>query len=275
MRYKRCVVVAVVFGLLTVTSVPLPLSAPIAAEPAGAVVFEDDFNGPRGAVADSQMWRNDVGGTGWGNNELQYYTRRGNTFLDGGGNLVIEAHDEGAGHTCFYGPCRFTSGKLTTKSHFAQRYGRFEARMNAPAQQGLWAAFWMLGDNIDLVGHPECGEIDVMETLGRKSAAVEQHAHGPGMKYGGPYILPAGQSFAGWHTYAVDWTPDAIEWQVDGRSTLTLTRDRADASWVFDRPFYLLVNLAVGGDWPGSPNADTVFPARLLIDYVRVYENPD
>jgi beta-glucanase (GH16 family) len=140
-----------------------------------------------------------------------------------------------------------------------------------PTGAGLWPAFWLIGNNIDVVGHPACGEIDVVEALGRSTRDVEQHAHGPYLEFGSDFTLPEGQSVADWHTYAVQWSSEAIEWQVDGTTTRTLTREDAGSRWVFDHPFYILLNLAVGGNWPGSPNSDTVFPAEMVIDYVRVY----
>jgi beta-glucanase (GH16 family) len=140
-----------------------------------------------------------------------------------------------------------------------------------PPGGGLWPAFWLVGDNIDAVGHPESGEIDVVETLGRRPIEVEQHAHGPGLNFGSEFDLPEGQSVTDWHTYAIEWFPHAIEWQVDGATTRTLTRAEAGTGWVFDHPFYILLNLAVGGDWPAPPDSATAFPARMLVDYVRVY----
>ncbi|MFE3316873.1 family 16 glycosylhydrolase [Nocardia sp. NPDC059195] len=237
--------------------------------------FADEFDGPPGAAPDPSIWRPDVGGTGWGNEELQYYTRGVNTALDGRGNLVIEAREGSDGHSCWYGRCRYTSGKLTTRQRrgvaFAQSYGTFEARIRMPSGAGLWPAFWLLGENIDAVGHPAAGEIDIVETLGARTDSVEQHVHGPGLDFGAEFRLPAGQSVTDWHTYAVEWAPDRITWLVDGQATRTLTRAEAGPGWVFDHRFYLLLNLAVGGEWPGSPDRDTVFPARMLIDYVRVY----
>lgn len=263
---------ALVFVCLATGCVePLALPGRTNAAPAGSLVFDEGFAGPAGAPADPKRWRPETGGTGWGNNELQFYTDGANTFLDGQGNLVIEARKSDDEHTCWYGSCRYTSGKLVTKGSFSQRYGRFEARMKVPAGRGLWAAFWLLGDNIDDVGHPLCGEIDVMETLGHQPGKIQQHAQGPHLRYGGGHLLPAGQEISDWHTYAVDWTPESITWLIDDVATLTLTKEQAERSWVFDHPFYLLLNLAVGGDWPGSPDSETVFPAKLLVDYVRVY----
>lgn len=239
------------------------------------LTLNDEFDGPPGSPPDPSIWQPDVGGTGWGNEELQYYTANDNTYLDGQGHLVIEARAGSEGHSCWYGPCRYTSGKLTTWERFAQQYGRFEARIKVPSDAGMWSAFWLLGASIDAVGHPAAGEIDVFEALGGRADEVEQHAHGPGLNFGDGFTLPAGQSVTDWHTYAVQWSADRIAWQVDGQTTRVLTRAGADSGWVFDRSFFLLLNLAVGGEWPGPPNAATQFPARMHVDYVRVYGGVD
>ena len=219
------------------------------------------------------------GGTGWGGHELQYYSDDvGHVHLDGAGHLAIVADQVPSNSTCWYGPCQYTSAKITTREPqlalFSQAYGQFEARIKVPAGKGLWPAFWLVGENLTRAGTAKAGEIDVMEVLGDKVGQVEQHAHGPGLDYGGPTILPAGQTVSDWHTYAVQWTPEQISWQIDGRTTESLTRSQvAGAAWVFDHPFYLLLNMAVGGDWPGAPDGATAFPATMLVDYVRVYES--
>jgi beta-glucanase (GH16 family) len=134
----------------------------------------------------------------------------------------------------------------------------------------------LVGEDITYAGSAKAGEVDVMEVLGDRPNQVEQHAHGPGLDVGGPTDLPAGQSVADWHTYAINWTPDRIDWQIDGRTTRSLTKAEANESrWVFDHPFYILINLAVGGDWPGNPDPATTFPATMLIDYIRVYNTPE
>ncbi|KAF0960125.1 glycoside hydrolase family 16 protein [Rhodococcus sp. T7] len=260
------------------SSIPVPTSlppSPVSLQPNLQRTFGDEFDGPAGAEPDPSRWLTDTGGTGWGNDELQYYTDGDNTYLDGQGHLVIEARAGSDGHTCWYGPCRYTSGKVTTRQSrhvaFVQQYGRFEARIKMPPGAGLWPAFWLLGDNIDSVGHPEAGEIDVVETLGRRNDEVEQHAHGPGLEFGSEFILPLGQSVTDWHTYSIEWSSEMIAWQVDGQTTRTLAKGEAGAGWVFDHPFYILLNLAVGGEWPGPPDSATVFPARMLVDHVRVF----
>jgi beta-glucanase (GH16 family) len=255
-----------------------PSSTPTPA--AWTLVWSDEFEGPAGATVDLTKWNFDIGGGGWGNQELESYTDRSrNAFLDGNGALVIEALSEP-----YKGPDGiardYTSARLKTKGLFAQAYGRFEARIKIPYGQGLWPAFWMLGANIDSVGWPACGEIDIMENIGREPSTVHGTFHGPGYSgaggLGAPDSLAGGQRFADdFHVFAVEWEPAAIRWYVDG--TLYETRTPADlpagTHWVFDHPFFIILNVAVGGGWPGPPDATTVFPQQMLVDYVRVYRH--
>ena len=263
------VALAALIGIVTwgLCATADPVTA--AADPVGRVTFDDEFDGPPGAPPDPRRWRPDIGGSGWGNGELQFYTRHGNVFLDGQGRLVIEARPASSDLNCWYGRCEYSSGKITTLGTFAQTYGRFEARMQAPAEPGLLPAFWMLGENITAVGYPAAGEIDIIETVGQDVDGVHQHAHGPEFDFGSTFRLPAGQTITDWHTYAVEWSPDRIDWIVDGAVTRTLRREDAGGGWVFDRPAFMLLDVAVGGDDPGPPNEQSRFPARLLIDYVR------
>lgn len=241
------------------------------------LTWSDEFNGPRGSGVDPTKWVSEVGGGGWGNQELEYYTDRlTNAYLQNG-NLVIQALQEK--HTGVDGVTRnYTSARLKTLGRFAQPYGRFEARIQIPAGQGMWPAFWMLGDDIDKAGWPACGEIDIMENIGKEPATVHGTIHGPG--YSGadgieaPYTLPGKQHFADdFHVFAIEWDTDVVRFYVDGE--VYATRRRADLppgkKWVFDHPFFLLVNVAVGGGWPGNPDASTVFPQVMRVDYVRVY----
>ena len=257
-----------------------PGPAAAAAPPGWTLAWRDEFDGPAGAAADPARWVADTGGQGWGNQEREYYTAGAeNAALDGRGTLVITARAEPAGtaRRCWYGPCRYTSARLKTKGRFAQAYGRFEARMRLPRGQGIWPAFWMLGDDIDQVGWPRCGEIDVMEHIGREPAVVHGTVHGPGYSgaagIGGADTLRAGGYADEWHVFAVEWEPREIRWLVDGRHYRRTTPADlpAGARWAFDHPHFLLLNLAVGGGWPGDPDASTAFPQQLLVDYVRVY----
>jgi len=272
---RGLLVLALIAGVFSIGSRRLP-----EAEAAvGPLVFSDEFDGAAGTAPDGSKWRHDIGGSGWGNNELQYYTNRAdNVAHNGAGQLAITARrNNPAGYSCWYGTCQYTSGKLTTAATFTQTYGRIEARIKVPRGQGMWPAFWMLGNDIGSVGWPASGEIDVMENVGHELSTVHGTLHGPGYSGSGgltgSYTLPGGQAFAdAFHTFTVDWEPGAITWYVDGvqfsRKTPSDTRGNR---WVFDHPFYLIMNLAVGGNWPGPPNSSTVFPQQLLIDWVRVY----
>jgi beta-glucanase (GH16 family) len=263
--------------LATLASV-LPACA--SAAPRWTLVWSDEFAGPAGALVDATKWVSETGGHGWGNEELQYYTDRArNAHLTGDGFLVIEAQRE-----AFTGPDgtrrEYTSARLKTQQRFDHAYGRFEARLQVPRGQGIWPAFWMLGADIGTAGWPRCGEIDVMENIGREPGTVHGTLHGPGYAGAGAigraFSLPAGRRFAdAFHEFAVEWDrdPPAVRWYVDG--TLYQTRTPADlpagARWAFDHPFFLLLNVAVGGRWPGSPDATTDLPQALKVDYVRVY----
>ena len=279
-RRPRTAVLALVCTVLGLTAFAVTGPAAGVADAAiGGLVWADEFNGPAGQAPDAGRWRYDIGGSGWGNSELEYYTNRtANSALDGAGNLVITARRENpSGFGCWYGSCQYTSARLLTAATFTQTYGRFEARMRIPRGQGLWPAFWMLGNNIGSVGWPNSGEIDIMENVGFEPSTVHGSAHGPGYSGGSPltgqYSLPGGQAFAdGFHTFTVDWEPGAITWYVDGIQYSRKTpADTNGNPWVYDHPFFLIMNVAVGGIWPGSPNASTVFPQTMTVDYVRVY----
>ncbi len=235
-------------------------------------MWSDEFNGPEGSSPDTNRWRFDLGGGGWGNNEWQYYTARTNNARIEGGCLIIEARQEN------YQGSNYTSARLKTQGLASWLYGRFEARIQIPRGQGLWPAFWMLGTNISSVGWPNCGEIDIMENIGREPAVVHGTVHGPGYSGGsgisGAYTLPGGGAFADdFHVFAIEWTSNRIEWFADGQRYFTVTPSNlpAGAPWVFDRPQFLLLNVAVGGNWPGYPDQTTTFPQRMRVDYVRVF----
>jgi beta-glucanase (GH16 family) len=246
---------------------------------AGPLTWSDEFDGPAGQAPNQSKWKYDIGGGGWGNNELEYYTSStSNAALDGNGNLVITARRENpAGYSCWYGSCQYTSARLLTADRFTQAYGRFEARIKIPRGQGLWPAFWMLGNDIGSVGWPNSGEIDIMENVGFEPSTVHGTIHGPGYSgaggLGGGYTLPGGQQFANdFHTFTVDWASDSITWYVDGQQYVRKTpADLGGNRWVFNHPFFMIMNVAVGGSWPGNPDGSTVFPQQMVIDYVRVY----
>ncbi|MEU8522929.1 family 16 glycosylhydrolase [Streptomyces sp. NPDC048577] len=250
---------------------------PVPAARAAAVTFSDDFDGPAGAAVDGSRWRLETGDN-VNNHERQYYTSATtNAALDGQGHLVITARRENpADYACWYGRCEYTSARLNTAGRFTAQYGRVEARMKVPRGQGMWPAFWMLGNDLGQVGWPDSGEIDIMENVGFEPSTVHGTLHGPGYSgaggIGAGFTLPGGQTFAdAFHTFAVDWAPGRITWSVDG--TVYQTRTPADLggrTWVFDKPFFLILNLAVGGYWPGDPDGSTPFPGRLVVDHVRV-----
>ncbi|MFE4454907.1 lectin [Streptomyces sp. NPDC056796] len=262
-------------------SAPVPASPPAAhttaASAAAAVTFSDEFDGAAGSAVDGGKWQIETGDN-VNNHERQYYTAGNrNAVLDGQGHLVITARKENPGnYQCWYGRCEYTSARLNTAGRFTTTYGRVEARMKIPRGQGIWPAFWMLGNDIGQVGWPASGEIDIMENVGFEPSTVHGTLHGPGYSgsggIGAGYTLPGGQAFAdAFHTFAVDWSPNAITWSVDG--TVYQRRTPADLGgkqWVFDKPFFVILNLAVGGYWPGDPDGSTVLPQQLLVDYVRV-----
>ena len=245
------------------------------------MVFRDEFNGANGSGVDTAKWTSETGGSGWGNQELEYYTNStANAYLDGLGSLIIKAIKLNAPLTlsCWYGPCQYTSARLITKGKFDVRNGKFEARIKIPGGQGVWPAFWLLGGNFDIVSWPQCGEIDIMENIGREPSIVHGTIHGPGYSGGNgisaAYTLSNSQTFAAdFHVYAVEWSSNEIRWYVDGQLYKAVTQKNipVGTQWVFDHPFFMILNFAVGGGWPGSPDATTVFPQTMMVDYVRVY----
>ncbi|MEV5895807.1 RICIN domain-containing protein [Nonomuraea fuscirosea] len=268
-------------ALAAVVALVAPMAGTASAAPApGPLVWSDEFDGAAGSAVDQSKWRFDIGGSGWGNNEQQYYTdSTRNAALDGGGNLVITARRENPSNfQCHYGTCQYTSARLLTSATFTRAYGRFEARMKLPRGQGIWPAFWMLGNDIGSVGWPNSGEIDIMENIGREPSTVHGTLHGPGYSGGGG--IGAGYSIGGafadaFHTFAVDWSPNLIIWYVDGVEYQRRTpSDLGGNRWVFDHPFFMIMNVAVGGNWPGYPDGSTTFPQTLTVDYVRVYAPP-
>ena len=234
------------------------------------LVWSDEFDGNAGSLPDAGNWTFDIGPgqDGWGNQELQVYTNNPeNVSLDGQGNLVITALNNGG---------RFTSARIKTQGLFEQQYGRFEARLKTPYGPGLWAAFWMLGSNIDEVSWPQCGEIDIMELRGQEPNIIHGSIHGPGYSGGNPitkgYILPAGRFDAEYHLFAIEWDRDKIDFFVDDFLYQRIERTEPSGQWVFDQPFFMILNVAVGGNYVGFPTPQTPFPQRMIVDYVRVYQ---
>ncbi|MEV5427795.1 family 16 glycosylhydrolase [Streptomyces sp. NPDC052701] len=273
---RRCLL-AVLSAALVGTALAGPARADAPDAGAAAVAFSDTFDGPAGAAVDSSKWQIETGDN-VNNHERQYYTSGNkNAALDGQGHLVITARRENpANYQCWYGTCQYTSARLNTSGKFSAQYGHVEARMKIPRGQGMWPAFWMLGTDLGQVGWPNSGEIDVMENVGFEPSTVHGTLHGPGYSgsggIGAAYTLPNGQAFAdAFHTFAVDWAPDSITWSVDGQVYQRRTpADLGGRQWVFNKPFFLILNLAVGGYWPGDPDGSTVFPQQLVVDHVSV-----
>lgn len=241
------------------------------------LVWSDEFDGAAGESPDPAKWTFDLGDgcpnlCGWGNNELQTYTDRPeNVSMDGEGHLVITARRETLNDR------DYTSARIRTEGLFTQQYGRFEARMKLPRGQGLWPAFWMLGDDIRSVGWPDCGEIDIMEYRGQETDVVQGTVHGPGYSGGNSigerYVLANADFDAGFHVFAIEWTDSRITWFVDGQAYFRVRpQDLGNRDWVFDHPFFLIMNVAVGGNFVGPVGANVQFPQTMIIDWVRVYE---
>lgn len=242
------------------------------------LVWSDEFNQSDGSRPDPAKWKFEVGSIGSTNRELEYYTNRPDNSFIRGGNLVIRARKE-----TFIGPDNvtrnYTSARITTQGLFEETYGRFEARIKIPRGQGIWPAFWILGDDFGKVGWPGCGEIDIMENIGKEPSIIHGSMHGPGYSgvrdYSAAYKLPGGVNFYDdFHVFAIEWEPKVVRFFVDQDLYATFTPSRLPAGmkWVFDHPFFIILNVAVGGDWPGPPNSTTVFPQEMLVDYVRVYK---
>lgn len=254
--------------------------APASATARWALVWSDEFNAAAGSPPNPAHWGHDLGNAeanGWGNHELQYYTAAPrNAFHDGKGRLVLRAERAVNPGPCWNGrPCEFTSARILTRGKVSTTYGKVEARIKVPAGVGLWPAFWSLGDSN--LPWPQAGELDIMEYVGKEPNTTYGTAHGPGYSGGNgigrprPFGTPVADRF---HVFTLIKRPNEIIWQVDGIEYHRLTPASLPpgAPWVFERPFFLILNLAVGGDWPGPPNGSTVFPARMLVDWVRIYK---
>ncbi|MFT5889979.1 MAG: beta-glucanase (GH16 family) [Dokdonia sp.] len=248
------------------------------------LVFEDTFDGEAGQSINTDIWKFDIGtgSNGWGNAELQYYTDRPeNVSLDGEGNMVITARRE-----AFQGS-PFTSARINTRGTVEQQYGRFQARIQMPGGRGVWPAFWMLGSNIEAepdddpatVVWPFAGEIDITEMRGQEPFKTIGSIHGPGYSAGGAisgeFDLIDDRFDAGFHVFTIDWTPDYIDYFIDGVRFNRINKNDIPEGedWVFDdQPFFMLLNVAVGGNFVGFPVDATPLPQRMIVDYVRVYK---
>ena len=268
MKNKRLLIC--LLPLLLIVFATLGCSDSTSSDENWQLVWQDEFDGPAGQAPDASKWDYDIG-TDWGNAQLEYDTDRvENVSLDGNGHLAIVAREES------YEQRNYTSARINTRDLFEPTYGRFEARMKLPWGQGIWPAFWLLGANIDVVNWPQCGEIDIMEYRGQEPLFVHGTIHGPG--YSGQqsvtrrFSLVNDRFDTGFHTFAVEWRPNEIKWFVDDILYHTATPDDVSGEWVFDHSFYIILNLAVGGNYVGPPNANTTFPQTLLVDWIRVYQ---
>lgn len=238
------------------------------------LVWADEFNrlSPTDSLPNPQNWNFDIGrgDNGWGNFELQYYTDKPENVVLKDGMLHITAHAEN------YEGAAYTSARILTKGLFEKKYGRVEARIKLPWGQGLWPAFWMLGANSNEVIWPNCGEIDIMEYRGQEPTKVHGSVHGPGYSAGEAitksYTLDNDRFDTGFHVFGIEWSSDYINYYVDDVLYNQITPNDLTGDWVFNQPFYIILNVAVGGSFVGNPNENTVFPQTMVVDYVRVYE---
>ena len=242
------------------------------------LVWSDDFSGAAGTTPDAAKWKFDIGvgpnNDGWGNAELQYYTNRPvNASLDGNGNLAITAKKE------VFAGSAFTSARIKTAGLFTQAYGRFEANIKTPWGPGIWPAFWLIGSDADTVGWPQCGEIDIMELRGQKPNVISGTVHGPGYSGAGgiskSFAFENNRFDVDFHLFAVEWGKDYIDFFVDNTLYQRITPANVTGKWVFDHPFYIIMNVAVGGNYLGFPTNQTPFPQTMFVDYVKVYKEAE
>lgn len=258
--------------------------APTPATSQWVQVWSDEFDGAAGSPVDGTKWKHDLGDgcqngiCGWGNNEKEWYTNAAeNVALNGQGQLAIVARVAPPGMTCYYGPCRYTSGKITTRGTMDAQPGRVEARIKLAPGQGLWPAFWMLGHGDPTKGWPDCGEIDVMENKGSQPRSTSSALHGPGYSGGNSFwhveTLPTGSFTSEFHVFAVEWDANGVVFFIDGTAHFAMTKTYIEGTgaYVFNQPFYVILNMAVGGHFDGDPQSDAIFPATMLVDYVRVF----
>ncbi len=238
--------------------------------PGMTLVWNDEFNG---TTLDPACWTREQGNHGWGNNEWQNYTdREENAYLTDG-KLIIEAKEEN------FGGSNYTSARLITKDKKSFAFGRIDVRAILPEGQGVWPAIWMLGSNFSTVGWPACGEIDIMELIGHQPSTVHGTAHwGPqgqtfSFNEGEHYDLPSSEKFSDkYHVFSIIWENDKIEWYVNDNKFFSLTPNQVSPSYPFNAEFFFILNIAVGGNWPGYPDNTTQFPQQMIVDYIRVFQ---
>ncbi len=259
------VAMRLLIGFVLLVAIQTLLGAQTKPQTEWQLVWSDEFDGPANSPPDPSKWTYDTGAGGWGNNELETYTNStANSHLDGNGNLVIHIDRN------------LTSARLKTQGLFTFTYGKVEARMKIPRGQGLWPAFWLLGANINAVGWPQCGEIDIMENIGKEPTIIHGTVHGPAAQggatdVGGSHSLSGSPVFADdFHIYGVQWLPGSVLFTVDDDTYFYVDTTAYQNQWVFNTPFFIILNVAVGGDWPGPPDSTTVFPQDMIVDYVHV-----
>ncbi len=235
------------------------------------LVWQDEFNGS-GAL-DPSCWTHEIGNSGWGNNELQYYTEGTNNAFQSDGRLVIEAREENISGA------PYSSARVITQDKCTFTHGRVDIRAILPEGQGIWPALWMLGNNFSTIGWPACGEIDIMELVGHQPGTVHGTAHwGPqgqsfSNNHGNSYTLENSEKFSEqFHVFSIIWEPGEITWYVDDEAYFTLDNGDVNGAYPFDMEFFFIFNIAVGGNWPGNPDATTEFPQRMYVDYIRVFQ---
>lgn len=260
-------------------SPPPPPPPPPPANP-WTLVWGDEFSDSAGKGVNPAYWRHDTadgcssGICGWGNQEREYYrTGPENIAHTGDGYLAIVARVATDSLSCYYGRCLYTSAKIHTRDKISILPGRVEARIKLPTGQGLWPAFWMLGENIGRSGWPACGELDILENKGSQPTVTSSAVHGPGYSGNTPFAHATTTTTTEFHVYAVEWDPQTIRFYVDNNLHYTVSRGAVQGygTWVFDQAFFVILNLAVGGHFDGNPQSDAIFPATMLIDYVRVF----
>jgi beta-glucanase (GH16 family) len=232
------------------------------------LVWSDEFGGK---TINSSNWSYDTGGSGWGNNELEYYTNSSKNAFVSNGYLIIEARKEPMGTN------NYTSARMISKDKKTFTYGRIDFRAKLPKGQGIWPALWMLGNNIASTPWPACGEIDIMELLGHEPNKTYGTVHwgaagGASTHIGGNYVLSSQNFSDSFHLFSLKWEADKLSFLIDDVTFFTANKSQVNGDYPFDKPFFLIMNVAVGGNWPGNPDATTVFPQRMIVDYVRVYQ---
>ncbi len=283
MKYKALISSIIFFLLLSgcKSKKDNPVDSPdnsVGQIPGWTMVWQDEFDGK---AVDLSKWSYEVNGQGGGNNELQYYTDRPENSYIEDGQLVIEARKEQ--YTGPDGTRSYTSARMVTRKNGNWKYGRFDIRAKLPYGQGMWPAIWMMPSESAYGGWAASGEIDIMELLGQESNKVYGTLHygdvWPDNTHSGTsYTLAQGDFSHSFHIFTLEWEPGEMRWYVDGQLYQTQTEwytKNGIFPAPFDQKFFIILNVAVGGNWPGNPDHTTLFPQRMFIDYVRVYTKAD